>query len=377
MIRGFTLCVGYALACRALILVGKLKHTPRYWSLLLVVAGMASGQTATDRPAAMESAQRITITCSTGAPCVAKPDHLESWPKKIVVVSAETWGCLIVAGSDKQACTVPMKLHAAADAVIELHSDADHVVRVAVIDQNRGQHGVILPILSLSTALMALMMAAWVAYLAWESSGAGKRQAADFETSIKDLEGTVQGMVDLLVFPAVPEPRSPLGAEPAPLPREVEALKAELGQFVKYMKDCFVGLGRVPDETGNKIREMERLESQIGRQADAAAARAQYKTLAKTLARLALRATDDDFSKHKKRNPAAEAALGSLLDVAGYSLLAPKPLERYSDGRHVASSRSERADVKSHRGYIARVERRGLLDSHNEVIEKAEVVLYD
>jgi hypothetical protein len=240
-----------------------------------------------------------------------------------------------------------------------------------------GGWGAILPYLGLGTAVLAFLFAALVVYLARDYTAAGKRQAEALDTSIRELETTVQGIVDTLRFPEPPGARPPVGTEPVLLTREVEALKTEMGRFLQYVTDCFAGLGRVPGETRNKIGEMERLDAQIGRPTDAPAARAQYKTLAKTLARLALAATDDDFSKYRKRNPAAEAALQSLLDVAGYSLLAPKPLEKYTDGRHVSSSRTEPAEVRNHRGHIARVERRGLLDSNNDVIQKAEVVLYD
>jgi CxxC-x17-CxxC domain-containing protein len=120
-----------------------------------------------------------------------------------------------------------------------------------------------------------------------------------------------------------PDPRMPAPADPAPLPRDVEAVKVEMGKFIQYAKDCFVALGRVPDEAGNKIRELDRLWARIGRQTDAVAARAEYKALAESVAHLALRATDDYFSEHREGNTEVEAALGSLLDVAGYSYLAP------------------------------------------------------
>jgi hypothetical protein len=235
----------------------------------------------------------------------------------------------------------------------------------------------LLPYVSLGTAGLALLLAALVYYLAWDSAASAKRRAEALGATIQELDATVQSMVETLHFPEPPDPRPATGSAPAHPASDVEALKTEVGDFVRYVRDCFVGLGRVPDETGHKIREMERLLAQIGRHTDAAAARAQYKTLGRTLARLTLMATDDDFLKHRKRNPAAEAALMSLLEVAGYSLLTPKPLEKYADGRHVSSSRTERAETRSQRGHIARVERRGLLDSNNHVIEKAEVVLYD
>ncbi len=328
------------------------------------------------RAAAVDSTM-ITIVCNPGAACVAKPDHLDSWPKKIDVDSGETWTCQIVGGRDPHPCSAAMNLPAGASASIELRADQDHVVRLPVIDQGRGPHGAILPILSLSTVLLTFLLAAWVAYLSWESTIAAERRMAAQAASIQDIERTIPAIVDTLVFPPAPEPRPSAAAEGASVPLEAEALKSEIGQFIQYVKDCFVGLGRVPEDTETKIREMQRLQAQIGRQIDAPTARQQYRTSARTLVRLALRAADDDFSKHRKRNPAAEVALGSLLEVAGYSLLDPKPLDKYTDGRHKSSSKTERAGSRNQHGYIARVERRGLLDAHNEVIEKAEVVVYD
>jgi hypothetical protein len=344
--------------------------------LLIALALLTScGDT---RAAAVDSTT-ITIVCDPGAACVAKPDHLESWPKQIDVVSRETWKCEIVGGRDPKPCSVALNLPAGAIASIELRADQsqDRFVRLPVIDQSRGQRGAILPVLSLSTVLLTFLLAAWVAYLSWDSTTGAEGRMAAQAASIQDIERTIPAIVDTLVFPPAPEPRPSAAAEGASVPLEAEALKSEIGQFIQYVKDCFVGLGRVPDETETKIRDMQRLQAQIGRQIETATARQQYRTAARTLVRLALRAADDDFSKHRKRNPAAEAALGSLLEVAGYRLLDPKPQDKYSDGRHKASSRTERAASRNQHGYIARVERRGLLDAHNEVIEKAEVVLYD
>jgi len=353
-----------------------IREVAAYGLVLLAAAGLTGCRE--DAVASAGVTQPITIVCDPGAACAAKPDYLDAWPKKMEVISRETWKCSIVSGGDARPCSASVEVPAGTQAWLELRGDGgpDHVVRLAVIDAHRDPSGV-LPLVGLTAAVLALLMAAGVAYFAWNMQKASGNDSAALHHTIHDLERTVQSVSDLLVFPNPPEPAPNAEVAAARMPREVEAIQSEIARFVKFVKDCFVALGKIPDEVENQIRELERVLSHLEGHADSQAARARYRSLAKTLSRLALQAADDDFRKHRKRNTAAEAALDSLLDAAGYRLLEPKPNEKYTDGRHSAGSRTEPAMARNQHGLIARVERRGLVDSNNEVIEKAEVVLYD
>ena len=115
------------------------KTRPPTWSDgLFVLIALAALTSCRDNPAApVDVAPSIKVVCGPGAACIAMPDHLETWPKKIEVLSLETWKCEIVASSNHQACSTPMNLPAAAMASIELRADENpsHFVRVAVVDQ--------------------------------------------------------------------------------------------------------------------------------------------------------------------------------------------------------------------------------------------------
>jgi hypothetical protein len=238
---------------------------------------------------------------------------------------------------------------------------------------------------ALAAAGVAFLIAAVVLYFALSSARYLQRLAAvlaDVNSRSAGLATTLRSGTEALRFP--PPPPVDNYFQPAyanrppelpPVSREAADLKAEMGQFAKSVKDCFTAL-RLPAPPD--LRDLELLIPQVGRQAGVESARAQYKAVAKTLARFALSAAEDDWKQNRATNAAAETALRSLLDIAGLRLLVPLEYEPYSEIRHDLSNSTEPAEHRSRkRGSVARVERRGLLDLNNEVIQKAVVVLYD
>jgi len=355
----------------------------------LALAGMMACR---DAAAPSNAVSVITISCEPG-PCHASPDRLDTWPKSITVKSYKSWKCMIGTGTAILSCAERQNVPPGESAFFEFvdAEDSTRMVRIDVVDQAGGHTSALLPIAALALTLLALLLAGTVAWLVVEGEGVRQNQALSFQTAIQSLDHKIEAIIErTLNFQPPPAAKPTAAPEPAtsgsgpgpahatsPAWAEIEALRSEITRFVQFAKDCFVSLRNRSESAETKIRELEHLNGQLGRNMDVGTIRVTYRNLSRTVARIALRATDDDLIRHEKPNPSAEAALGSMLEVAGFSLLAPKQGERYSDGLHVSRSGSVAAQTKSQRGTIARVERRGLMDSNNEVIEKAEVVLYD
>ena len=169
------------------------------------------------------------------------------------------------------------------------------------------------------------------------------------------------------------QPREP----PRVDPEVAAAVKTEIGRFTTCVKDWYVALGRAAPAVEQSLSELKSLYLQVGQQVGAEFARVTYKGAAKTMARLALSATDDDLNQSGRRNAMAEAALQSLLASAGFQLLVPNEYDRYSERWH-AIGHNVRTEDGSKRESVARVERRGLFDPNsNEVIQRAVVAIYD
>jgi hypothetical protein len=161
--------------------------------------------------------------------------------------------------------------------------------------------------------------------------------------------------------------------------REAEELKTSIGQFIRHLNGCFTALGgSVPTTLLPDVRELENLMLQLGTQVSPESGRAQFSARAKVLAKFALSAAEDDFKRKRKANASAGSSLQSMLQIGGLQLLAPRQYDPYNERLHeIAAVRSERTDDRNKRGSVARVERRGLLDANNEVVQKSIVVLYD
>lgn len=345
--------------------------------LILSMAGFASG-------AGQAQDLRIKIDCAEGR-CSADPPDLKYWPPLIVLDSTEAWTCTIN-GNAQLPCDTKRLPPESKVAFLMLRSTTSdrHSVILLLAEQER--RGVLLHAGSVLAACLAFFVAVLIA---WVSSSAGKRAAAEMETVQSQIEGfktSFESIRTALLFPEPPrvradypqaysESRSESRLDPA-----ADALRKEIGDFIKYVNDCFLGLGsgrRAPGVQGN-LQDLERLVQQLGqREVGVEPARAQFKSLAKTLSRYALKATDDDCKQSGGNNPTAEAALQSLVQLAGLHLLTPQQGEPYSETLHDLATESESATGRGRRGCVARVKRRGLLDFSDAVVQKAEVVLYD
>jgi len=349
---------------------------------ITAIAGIANGDE-TKSGAGPEQKLAIAIQCKDGT-CVADPPELKYWPNEIVVGSKEKWTCTV---NDQQPCDSVLPAGTkVAFLVLRSKDDADgHFVILPLVDPKQDSLGP-LPLAAMAAAVIACLSAALVMCLTWSSTKIRERQAIEMSDRTAGLAGVFQTVAETLRFPAPPElppvrNYSPqLQSRQPEAPRvdpEVEAVKMEIGRFITCVKDWYVALGRAAPAVEQSLGELKALYLQVGRQVGAEFARVTYKGATKTMARLALSATDDDLNQSGRRNAMAEAALQSLLASAGFQLLVPNEYDRYSDRWH-AIGHNVRTEDGSKRESVARVERRGLFDPNsNEVIQRAVVAIYD
>ena len=345
--------------------------------LLWLVLALVSVADAEDSP------QPFTITCDPDH-CTSKPLDLDHWPAniKVKVVGAEgDWTCHVKFGPIERECDdqSPAPSGSAKPVlVLSSKSEKSKFVEISIRDtpyQNQSPPG-FAAFAPLASAILASVLALLVLYFAAAAVTAWRKKAIDLDAGIRGMETGIAEIVGTLKFP--PLAAAPPGRlVPPPPDYNADPLTAEIGKFVQYATDCFRSLGVSPTDANDRIMQLQTLASQIGRQVDPDSARARYRALANTVIRLAFSAVDDDFNKNRTRNETAEMALESLLSMTGFSVLVPKPLEKYNPACHeISFLRSETPRSPGQKGFVARVERRGLLDSNQEVVEKATVVLY-
>jgi hypothetical protein len=205
-----------------------------------------------------------------------------------------------------------------------------------------------------------------------------KGESAAANTQIGDFSQEFGAIAKVLDFPPPPEPPQMRGhpAQPGAPPfhqDEGERLRAEIRRFVACVREWSVGLGRSVSAVEKNLPELDNLAVGAGRQIGTESARSRFQDTARTVARLALSAMDDDLKISRKTNVVAEAAFARMAEIAGLRLLIPVPGEPFSKARHVSF---RNIHDSSQRGLVAEVERRGLLHLDGTVFEPATVVLY-
>ena len=370
---------------------------------LFVLAGLGSaGCKRAGLSSDTQAAQsfKIIITCD-GKNCSSNERVLESWPEKIMVENKDgkgtQWECTIN-GEDGYPCSraFPGKVHH-----IQLKSEKGTIVLPFSPKHEEDDSGM-LPVVGTGVVLLASFIAIPILYFVLKASDGNRRQAEALNallTQAQSLDSTLRGSIERLRFPELPQPPSLSGYQPAgsvtsagsqqtvsssqqavyspqeapPSNPEAQALRAEIRQFFQCTRDCFNALGRqLPADAA----DLERLAPQVGAQVAVQDARGLYQAKSRTIAQLALSATEDDYKRRPTQNVPAEQALVNLLKAGGFQILNPRKGDAYNDMLHHASH-SERPDDPNLHGCVARVERRGLLNLNREIIKKAEVVIYD
>lgn len=347
-----------------------------FYLLMLSLQGSAGG-------AAKPPERTVKIACVSGV-CTAEPPTLDYLPQRLVLDSPEVWSCTINADANWPCESGDHPKGTIAFLLLRSRSPAGRVVVLPVASEERGP--VLLNAVNVLAAGLVLVLAlgiAWFSLVAAKDAAAG---AAALQYRIEAFRPSFEAIRTALTFPEPPQVGDAYSSQypaPAPPPMRMdpgmEALFGEIQSFINYVNDCFLGLGGRSDPGLDKnVQDLINLiQSLEQRDMSVELGRAQFKLFSKTLSRKALNATDDDLNRTGRENPMAEAALKNLLKLAGLRLLVPQPDEPYAEPYHDIASQNEPDRGRGSRGRVARVQRRGLLDSYDGVVQKAVVVLYD
>ncbi|MGO4881279.1 MAG: hypothetical protein ACLP59_10695 [Bryobacteraceae bacterium] len=341
---------------------------------------------------------QIEINCPSKQHCVADPSYLALGTlKQVVIKSTGEWVCFVYDPSGKaKAATaglpcVPQEWKkpdtAQQPALIfcpKGHTpddqDPTNVVVPLLIEQAPAM-GVSLPLVA--AALLSALSAAMSLFL-WAGAGAPSETLRAAQERLRGdlqlLPSTIDRVAANLQFPELPLRREPeRGRDREPdrspssedtrrtLTAEPQGIGLDRAQLMGSI-DAWTKLApTIPPEIGIQTTRL----LSAGRNISAA----ELRTIAETIAQVAVRSTDE-MAGAGGEYPKFEDALRTLVRSAGLTLIEPQTKDAFDDNRHRTMGSSSDTPSPQLRGSIAKVKRRGL-ERSGTVVAKAEVILYD
>ena len=315
----------------------------------------------------------IKVVCSA-TDCAPTPATLPTMPTQFDVEVTDKWNCTIAAGSDQWRCDEKKSLTKRQSQSVQLlltsSVDPTHVVKLPV-SEPEPERGTFLPALAavISTGV-AFFAGILVLLTAVRASRLWAGHEADFANQVN------RHCTEVSAFLSIPPSRTRKQQKPStpvyPEPRRTDHdLRESITAAIRAADDCISTVGANPIGVREAVRHLQALTS--GKVNDGARVRDGMRTLAK----LTLAEVDSAGSLPRIPGSDAEAALTRLLDIAGLATFTPRMLDRYDDYRHEQQVPSEMTTKQENEGCIAKVKRRGLLDTRSDrVVAKALVVLY-